>query len=316
MVRRILDENAGILKTISDILALEALKDPILFPIFPTNDEIVMFSDYSRGSGKHRSYSFLVTSSSEVTRFNQERVLLRSRLSLQKRRMSFKGLNDKVKLNSLPEFLQLAGTLSGLLLTFVVDSAPEVLFADLFREVSPELQEVKRATLEELLRVAFLGGISLMVSTQGHTLASWFTDEDNIVATDKLKQQFGKIAQAGLNLMYSDGNAPLLSFGITSIDDGTLDLEDLVAIPDLMAGATCELLDRLAINGMRVASHLALTPPKVTRKTDFICSWAAQQQRLRKFAVSIQRSRSAGTWSPTFFSMQKHRSSLCLPSTE
>jgi len=51
VVRRILDENAGILKTISDILALEALKDPILFPIFPTNDEIVMFSDYSRGSG-------------------------------------------------------------------------------------------------------------------------------------------------------------------------------------------------------------------------------------------------------------------------
>ena len=47
-------------------------------------------------------------------------------------------------------------------------------------------------------------------------------------------------------------------FGLSQIDDGSLEIEDFVSIPDLVAGALCETLDRLNQADLRVTSKIIL----------------------------------------------------------
>jgi hypothetical protein len=74
----------------------------------------------------------------------------------------------------------------------------------------------------------------------------WFTDSDAIVANEEHEQLFGRPAEATIrNMFMPQENINRIVFGLSEVDDGSLEIEDFVAIPDLVAGALCETLDRL-----------------------------------------------------------------------
>src|SRR5436305_10372044 len=121
-MRRLHDEAAGFVKDVSDIIAVEAWKDPSLVADLSGEPSVFVFSDYSETPGYYKTYSFYVFGRSGADYFNAARKSLRADFGLGCRRISFKSLNDKLRLAALPAFLEIAGAIDGFVITFAVDS--------------------------------------------------------------------------------------------------------------------------------------------------------------------------------------------------
>lgn len=290
-IRRLQNESAGFINDVSNIIATEAWKNPSLIPDLSSDKTLFVFSDYSRVRGKYKTYSFLLIGRSSADYFNSARKSVRVNLKLENRRMSYKGLNDKIKLNALPTFLRYAEDMNGLLLTFAVDTQISKLFSEQFLQVWPALSATKKNTLEDMLRVVHFGAQAIMtVFSSGQNIV-WFTDSDAIVANEEHEQLFGKLAETMIRRMFiPEENVKRIAFGLSGLDDGSLEIEDFLAIPDLVAGALCETLDQLRQSNLKVTPQIALKKPKVTRKTDVICTWIGQTHRpLRKVGVVLDK---------------------------
>ena len=243
--------------------------------------------------------------------------MLRDDFKLGGRHMSFKKLNDKVRLRALPSFLDIAGAIDGFVLTFAVDSRIRFMFADQFLQVAPELfASVKKGVIEDMLRVVHFGAQAVMLGARPGQNVIWFTDSDQIVGNEKSEQLFGKLAESNIRRFFGEEKLGRIVFGITSIDDGSLEIEDFASVPDLVAGALCETLSKLAKTNLRVTPKVALNPPSVSRKTDLICQWIGKHQYpLKKFGEVFDKiGPDAFDWRPTFFSIKnahKAASDVC-----
>lgn len=258
-IRRIQDENAGFIKSVSDIIATEAWKNPLLIPDLSKDKTIFVFSDYSRVMGKYKSYSFFVIGRSGADYFNGARTIIRNSFNLDNRRMSYKGLGDKRKLKALPAFLSCADAIDGILVTFAVDTQIKYMFVEQFLEVWKELFAFKKDVLEDLLRVVHFGSQAIMTVFSDLQNIVWFTDCDAIVANEEYEQLFGKFAEASIRKVFlPQEKINRVAFGLSSADDGSLEIEDFIAIPDLAAGALCETLDQLRHSNLKVTSKIAL----------------------------------------------------------
>lgn len=313
-IRRLQNENAGFINDVSDIIATEAWKNPTLIPDLSKDKTLFVFSDYSRVQGKYKTYSFLVIGRSSADYFNGVRKILRDDFNLKNRRMSYKGLNDKIKLKALPAFLSCAGAMDGLLITFAVDTQIKYMFAEQFLNVCPGLSTIKKHTLEDMLRVVHFGAQAIMTAFSSGQNIVWFTDSDAIVANEEHEQLFGKLAETTIrNMFMPQEKINHIVFGLSEIDDGTLEIEDFVAIPDLVAGAVCETLDQLNKADIRVTPKVILNKPKVQEKTNIICEWVGKTIcPLKKFGVVFDK---FGTqqWEfrPTFFSIHNLNITPC-----
>lgn len=313
MIRRITDERAGFVKDVSDILAVEALKDPTLVPDLSADRTLFLFSDYSRVRGHYRTYSFLVLGRSGADFFNGATKVLRREFGLGSRRMSYKGLNDRVKLKALPAFLSLAGASDGFILTFAVSSKIRNMFAEQFLQVWPDLTAPKKPVLEDMLRIAHFGSQAILIALSPKQNVVWFTDEDSIVANEAHQQLFGKLAHGIVRTMLAGEEVGDIGFGVTGADGGSLEIEDLAAIPDLVAGALCEVLDALSEKGQQIVPRIVLNRPVVSKKTDLICEWIANPRcPLKKFGVTFDvTGPGMWDWRPTFFSVRDTNAGSC-----
>jgi hypothetical protein len=228
--------------------------------------------------------------------------------------MSYKGLNDKIKLKALPAFLSCAGAMKGLLITFAVDSQIQYMFAEQFIEACPELSTLKKNVFEDMLRIIHFGSQAIMtVFSSGQNIV-WLTDNDPIVANEKYKQLFGRLATSSIRKMFMpQEEINRIEFGLSEIDDESLEIEDFLAIPDLVAGALCETLDQLKQSGLRVTSKIILNHPEVKDKTNIICEWIGKSIcPLKKFGIVFDK---FGTkkWDfrPTFFSLKNLKIAPC-----
>lgn len=313
-IRRIQNENAGFIKDVSDIIATEAWKNPSLIPDLSKDKTLFVFSDYSQVIGKYKTYSFLVIGRSGADYFNGARKILRKNFNLGNRCMSYKGLNDKRKLQALSAFLSCAGSMDGILITFAVDTQIKYMFADQFLEVWEELSAFKKNVLEDLLRVVHFGAQAIMTVFSDSQNIVWFTDCDAIVANEEYEQLFGKLAEVTIRHMFMpQENINKVVFGLSEIDDGSLEIEDFISIPDLAAGALCETLDQLNLSNLQVTPKIVLGKPNVRKKTDIICDWIGKTIcPLKKFGVVFDK---LGTqqWDfrPTFFTIQNPSISSC-----
>ena len=86
-----------------------------------SSSTLLMFSDYggAHKGARYEVFSYLVTTPLGFSGFNAERGQLRE-AGLGSRRISFKALNDNVRLRSLPGFLKAADNLAGLI-SFALD---------------------------------------------------------------------------------------------------------------------------------------------------------------------------------------------------
>lgn len=165
-----------------------------------------------------------------------------------------------------------------------------------------------------MLRVVHFGAQAVMTVFSSSQNIVWFTDSDAIVANEECEQLFGMLAETTIRHMFMPQEAiNRVVFGLSEVDDGSLEIEDFVGIPDLVAGALCETLDQLNQAGVKVASKVVLNKPEVKEKTAIICEWIAKTVcPLKKFGVVFDKfGPQEWDFRPTFFTIQNLNITPC-----
>lgn len=252
---------------------------------------LVVTSDYS---GSHRDsayevYSLLVA---DLVRCNQWRTMrkrIRTRLP-NGRRMSYKALNDEHRRRVLRPFLAAANTIPGICASLAVAKDIDTLFEHDNSPVNPELAAClgwNRHLFERALRIIhfvsfFVCGLSLPNQD-----VLWFSDEDEIAANSERLTLLTKI-WANVISNYAVHSFRHLRCGTTKSDDGSREIEDLAAIPDLAAGALADLLTPVA-GQLRMG---VIIPGKLDSKAkaNNIGQWLlGNGSQLRKITLVIDR---------------------------
>lgn len=217
-------------------------------PILQTSPSLIMASDYSGESEKSpfQVLSFLLVGIKDCLVWNKDRNDFREKHFPNNRRMAFKNLNDNQRQQALLPFLKTANQLPGLLFTIAIDNSINTLFdgnlpLDLDNPDFTEFKSWKPKVLEKAFRIVHFAAFLTAGFSSPYQNVLWFSDEDNIAANISRLNQLTKIFAYVLS-NYLTHNLTHIRCGTTKNDDGSLLIEDLTSIPDLVAGAISEQL--------------------------------------------------------------------------
>jgi hypothetical protein len=230
------------------------------------------------------------------------RCRLRARLLCDNRRMSYKGLNDRQKQRALLPFLEAADQIPGFLVSIAVEKAISTLFEA--GGEAPDLAimdafDLPAAVFEKTLRIIhFVSFFSAGISSEGQDVL-WFTDEDAIVANPERLELFTNI-WGNVVSHYLRHNLRHLRCGTTKSDDGSNSIEDLAAIPDLAAGALCDLMPEIVTLSRSGIIAPLLRPSK--QKASVIGRWLSDgDQPLKRLNLVLSRRADSGGMTLTTF---------------
>jgi hypothetical protein len=267
----------GLLRLFEDLFLKAQAQEPASFPDFRAADTMLVVSDYGgeHNSAKVHGYSFLLLTPPMWAEWEPRRLALREELRFD-RRVSFKRLSDRRRRRAMPFFLDAAGQLSGLSFTCLVSKEIESLFersgpVDRAPDHLRPMAGWKTSSVEKLLRITHLLALLIAgLSSPGQNVY-WFSDRDEIVANEgRLRSTSDVLASAVAALVPHDmGN---LRCGTANSDNGRLQLEDLIAIPDLVVGSACEFFSKDP-----VLSSVVVTPApgSLSAKSRSLLAWFA-----------------------------------------
>jgi len=187
------------------------------------------------------------------------------------RRMSFKGLNDKNKLDALNDFLMCADKIHGVCFT-VCFKKPDLFYGRSSRKLS-EFGFSRKIFERTFIKAELAAYIIGLLSTPFQHV-NWITDHDEIIANDRLHDDFLKLFRTPLD-WYVPHILKEISVGLP--DDGDLFEEDCLSIPDLICGAMGECLKNTLFSEVeeKVTSSMSW-------KSDVILSWMGHRDNLYK----------------------------------
>lgn len=268
---------------------------PGALPSFDTATQILAGSDYGgqHSSSQYESLAFVVADAMKLRPWDEARVRCRKAHLPDGRRMSFKSLNDKLRVAALPDFLSAADLIPGLLLVVLFDKQIGSIFdAD---EEQPEVPDEFRKliewparTQERVLRICHVMALVLAGLSRELQNVLWITDEDEIAANVERHTLFTK-AFGNIASHYLQHRLGHLRVATTASDTGKRDLEDFVAIADLAAGAICHSLNAYGATGLSSVPGLVVPPPPgAPPKVDRLLGWFSNDATsLRRLVLSI-----------------------------
>lgn len=254
---------------------------------------LLVGSDYSGESGgsSYCVYSFLLTSADAWLAWESKRLEVRKWCFSDLRRMSFKRLGDKQRKRALGPLLEAADCLEGLSFSAAINKKTS-LFAgrpplDLSNPQFEAFRKWKEATLEKAFIIVHFIGFLLAGLSRELQDVLWFTDEDMIAANDQrvceLTQLFGWFSSLYLTFSLGHGRC-----GTSRCDNGSRQIEDLLAIPDLIAGAIAEQLSLKEHDDMPELKDVFWGHrPEYTDKTKKITWWLSNSQKPLKRLLCI-----------------------------
>ncbi len=216
------------------------------FPDLRSARTLFLGSDYSGESpdSPYIVFSFLLTSLESLAKWEPKRLHVRLTHLSDSRRISFKRLADGQRRRALRPFLKAANDLSGLSFSVAVSKQCDTLFA-----ASPPLnlnnpdfaayRKWKPAVLDKTFFILHMLGVLLGGLAAPAQDVIWITDEDSIAANDQRVRELTQLF-AWISSQYLDFDLGHCRCGTSRCDDGSRQIEDLLAIPDLIAGALAE----------------------------------------------------------------------------
>ena len=215
---------------------------------------LLIGSDYSGESSDslYLVYSFLVTTLDSWHEWDAKRLEVRQTYLTDSRRMSFKRLNDGQRKRALRPLLTAANCFNGLSFSVAVSKKCKSFFAgpvplDIENPEFTQFRKWKPAVLQKAFVIVHIIGVLLAGLAERYQNVFWFTDEDTIAANDdrvrELTQLFTWICSSYLN--FDLGH---VRCGTSCSDNGNLQIEDFLAIPDLVAGAVSEQMSTSNLN--------------------------------------------------------------------
>jgi len=275
-------------------------------PVFPdlrNMDCITVASDYSGQEKSERFYvySFLfadltITHSSD---WYSSRLCWRRNFLPDGRRMTYKDLDhDQVRDRALSPYLSAVNTIDGMVVTIAIHKEVTSILElipekeqETFRSVKPEIRE------KMLWIIHFFGFFIAGLSRSGQSVW-WCSDYDDIVATDErismMTQKLREIMSQ--YLPHRLGHLHVMTTARNPDDDPRrqrdllLWYEDLVSIPDLVAGAFSDQLTTLKTKYALPTAGTTIDLPRTSlkNKTACILDWYVDSsQRLKRHAWVI-----------------------------
>jgi hypothetical protein len=278
----------------SDQIADLATHFPALVPDLSTAERIVIASDYGgqHDLPSHRSYAMLLADSMSIDSWDAGRVSVRERHLTDGRRMSYKKLTESLRWKALPEFLQAADELKGVLMTVLVDRRIEsVLSPDVTKFIRDQLPHQenlpKRHILEYMIRIAlFMSLLAGGLLRDGQDVV-WITDEDPTVDSSERKAQMSAVLRI-VSSQYEPPDFKSMKSTTTASPDPSKSLEDLAAIPDLAAGAlTAVLTEYPDLLRSIIAGGRVVPSERMQEKTKHLMGWLSWKRAALKRWVFV-----------------------------
>lgn len=281
--------------SISEMILAEEWRNSDFLTDVRSSNTLFLASDYGgeHATANYQTISILVAGLDSIqSSWETQRRSIRSQFASDGRRLSYKRLGDHQRARMLRPFLAAANDIQGVVATFLIDRRIKSFFQP---SDGPDDQDVidrskwKSKALEKLLRVSHLGSLLIAgLSRQGqHVL--WISDQDAIVANlEKHKQATNAIASVLTG--YLPHPLGHIRIGTAQSDDGSKCIEDLLAIPDIAAGAWSEISSSLSGRFGRVAHGInVLATESLLPKAHDILLWHSDNRHsLKRFAVVVE----------------------------
>lgn len=281
-------EVSGFMKTFSRSIAQAERAGTIHLPSLGGAPALLMASD---SSGSHRPsshfvHAFLIADPRTMFTWEDGRSQVRGRCLHDGRRVSYKSLNDRQQRAALPGLLGAAATIPGVLVVVAIDRRVVSIFEKPVQDREPDFARWKPKTLEKALVLIHLASLFLAGLSAAGQDVLWFHDEDDFVADDERLRDFVK-AFAWVSSHYLPHMLRHLRIGTTRSDTGHRGIEDLVAIPDLVAGAWSALLDAYREEGIALSRAIAPEPRRLPAKAQRVLGWFSGGGDLCRVAFEI-----------------------------
>lgn len=252
---------------------------------------IALMSDYG---GEHRKSSYevisiLVLDSENTGQWEYMRREIRLKKLKDSRRMSFKNLGDQRRKQAFEPFLLAANSITGVCASFAIHKEVKFLCTNP-KQFGEFIQQFKleggwnAKALDHLIRLVHFICLLIAGLSQPNQNVYWISDEGSFFANTPRCQDVTRLASY-FTSYYVKHQLGELGIGTTQIDEADMRLEDLTAIPDLVAGAVADLATRIATTyGGRIPLGLALSlPPKLPPKVQVLVNWLTDDtQRLKR----------------------------------
>lgn len=201
--------------------------------------------------------------------------------------MSYERLSDRRRRNALDYFLNASAVLAGFVVTVLIEKRLRLFSSD--EPVPSEFDHWKPRAFERLLTAVHVASILLAGLTRPGQDVTWFSDEDDLAPNDSrlwdVCDVFSRISSH-----YMDHNLGHFRFATAKSDDGSRDLEDLLAFPDVAAGWLSELLGSYARARAALSEVVILPPPQsLPEKSKRLLLWAAASSGgLKHVSVTVE----------------------------
>lgn len=257
-----------------------------------SSPSLFVFSDYG---GAHRAahfevMSFLITTPRGISDFIARCQRLRRDSLGTKRRMAYKSLSDKVRLDALSEFFDAADQLPGLVICFAIDKAAAHRFSEGSSSDTAvgQLGPWAKRSFRKLTMIGHLAGIVVQGLRCDRQDLLWITDEDEIAPNVHKHAEATRILSHLLSC-YCSGPMGHFRFGTTASDPGDLHMEDLVAVPDLAAGCIADVLTYMSPHPAAPTVERLYLPTGggTPAKTRRVAEWLSAPSALTKLNVVL-----------------------------
>lgn len=261
------------------------------FPNGPRGRQLFLAADFS---GTHRgplytTYAFLLLDLDRNNWWMNAQRAFRVEALTGGRRLSFKALNDGARRRALTPFLLMADEIEGTLIVVAIRKDRDSIFQPTSEDADLSLVEAwKPSVHEHLMRVTHLSALCVALCSRPDQDLLWICDQDDVASNDSQVTALTKLF-AHVWGHVTEHNLRHLRLGSTRSDDGSRTIEDLTAVPDLAAGAVCEMLSHMRRQGVfPVRGIFNRLPLGLSAKTHKLLAWLSTTDRpLRRMVVAI-----------------------------
>jgi len=281
-------------QVLEDHLVTSKANNQLLLPdLRQKNQTIGVFSDYGgeAADSKYLTYSFLFAGYNRLGFCYEEIRNLRTKHKLIEpyKEIAFKSLDYGPISRCLDEWLYMADFIPGLLFTLIINKKVLTVFGKnektTLLQISNSLKEYgfgdwKPAVAEKLERILHIMCYWIAVLSANGQKLLWMSDDDSIVANADKQENMRKLFGSIFARYASDKTYAHIGFA-TPFDEKKLEfpLEDLLSIPDLIAGGIESYFTKTAQS----------ENPLVKDGANKILMWLAHQGiGLKKLSMSIE----------------------------
>jgi hypothetical protein len=255
------EQFSSLIESVDYLLTESNRKRELLLPDLTAfnNKSIGVFSDYSgEGAGRYNVYSILICGMNMASGFHDRVVKIRADHALGEKEISYKDLNMGQVRRAMPEFLEAADHLPGLLYTVAVDKRIRSVFGsepDTPKKIAKILEEVglgRRSpkTAEKLMRIVHLVAYFVALLSADKQNVFWMTDHDEISPTLKQHQQLMELCFGRVLPFYLQPETKFeIMGGAIPFDERSVEMNDRLSLPDLVAGVLADYLTKRDTQG-------------------------------------------------------------------